>query len=432
MNATNWMQGFVRAALTPGVTTMMMIGSAQALAADPLADLPFRLTGGTPNLDVRFRYEYLHLDSPLPAALNENSAHANTLRVRLGYTTAAWNGLDGQLEYEGIETVGDDQYNSLSNSRGNYPAIPDAQVHEVNQAWLRYSGLPKTQIKYGRQRINLDNQRYIGGVAWRQDEQTFDATHLTSTLIPKTTLQYAHLDRINSFRNFAIEGRNTDQVDIDAHLINSSTAVLGKTLNVTGYGYFMDFGTVPGAAIGRLMSNSQTLGLRAIGSVPAGAMTLGYSLEYAVQQDWRGSTDRDHRYGLAEATIGWKKLKGLVGYEVLGGNGSTSFQTPLGTVHAFDGWADQFLITPTEGLRRIYASVGAGIGKTSLTAIFHDFSADAGPHFGNEVNLLASYPVLENFTLFAKFAAYFADEFPVVGGQATNVQRGWLYAEYKF
>lgn len=432
MNATNWMQGFVRAALAPTVTMTMMLGSTQAMATDPLADLPFRLTGGTPNLDVRLRYEYLKLDSPLAAPITRDAAHATTIRVRLGYTTAAWNGLDSQLEYEGLDTIGDDRYNSLSNGRSNYPAIPDAQVHEVNQVWLRYSGLPNTQIKYGRQRINLDNQRYIGGVAWRQDEQTFDAAYLTTTLIPRTTVQYAHLDRINSFRNFLISGRNTDQVDIDAHLINSSTSVIGKKLNLTGYGYFLDFGTVPGAAVGRLMSNSQTLGLRAIGQVPAGALTLGYSLEYAVQQDWRGSTDRDHRYALAEATVGWKKLKGLAGYEVLGGNGSTSFQTPLGTVHAFDGWADQFLITPTEGLRRIYASFGATVAKASLTAIFHDFSADAGPHFGNEADLLASYPVLDNFTLFAKFAAYFADEFPVVAGQATNVQRGWLYAEYKF
>ncbi len=427
MNATKGMQRLVR----PALATMMMFAGA-AMAADPLADLPFRLTGGTPNLDVRLRYEYLHLDNPLPAPLTQDTAQQVSVRVRLGYTTAAWNGLDGQLEYEGLDTVGDDRYNSLTNGRSNYPAIPDAQVHEVNQVWLRYSGLPKTQIKYGRQRINLDNQRFVGGVAWRQDEQTFDATYLNSTLIPKTTVQYAHLDRVNSFRNFAINGRNTDQLDIDGHLINSSTAILGKRLNLTGYGYFLDFGTVPGAAVGRLLANSQTYGLRATGSVPVKTLTFGYTLEYAAQQDWRGGIDKDHRYGLAEANVGWKKLKATAGYEVLGGNGVTSFQTPLATTHAFDGWADQFLITPTEGLRRAYASFGATVAKASLTAIFHDFSADAGPHFGNEVDLLASYPVLDNFTLFAKFAAYFADEFPVVAGQATNVQRGWLYAEYKF
>lgn len=431
MNATKGMQGVLRAAMSATSVAMIVFGSA-AQAADPLADLPFRLTGGTPNLDVRLRYEYLHFDDPLAAPVTQDTAQQTTIRVRLGYTTAAWNGFDGQLEFEGLDTVGDDRYNSLTNGRSEYAVIPDAQVHEINQVWLRYAGLPKTQIKYGRQRINLDNQRFVGGVAWRQDEQTFDAAYLSTTLIPKTTLQYAHLDRVNSFRNFVIDGRNTDQVDIDGHLINSSTVVLGKKLNVTAYGYFLDFGSVPGAAVGRLMSNSQTVGLRATGSLPVQALTVGYTAEYAVQQDWRGSVDRDHRYALAEATVGWKKLKGGVGYEVLGGNASTSFQTPLATAHAFDGWADQFLITPTEGLRRMYATFGATVAKTSLTAIFHDFSADAGPHFGSELDLLASYPVLDNLTVFAKFAAYFADEFPVVSGQAVNVQRGWLYAEYKF
>ena len=166
--------------------------------------------------------------------------------------------------------------------------------------------------------------------------------------------------------------------------------------------------------------------------MPVSAVTLGYSLEYAVQQGWRGSPDHDQRYFLAETVASWKILKATVGYEALGGNGISSFQTPLATTHAFDGWADQFLITPTEGLRRIYGSLGATVAKTSLTAIFHDFSADAGPHYGNEVDLLASYPVLDNLTVFAKYASYFADEFPVVAAQATNIHRGWVYAEYKF
>lgn len=431
MNATKGLQGVLRAAMSAISVAVICFGTT-AQAADPLADLPFRLAGGTPNLDVRLRYEALNLDDPLVAPIVENTAQATTIRVRLGYTMAAWNGIDGQIEYEGVDTIGDDRYNSLRNGRTSYPVIADAQTHEVNQAWLRYAGLPKTTIKYGRQRINLDNQRFVGGVAWRQDEQTFDAASLATTLIPLTTLQYAHLDRVDSFRNFLINGRNVDRIDIDGHLINSSTAVLGKQLNLTAYGYLLDFGVVPGASVGRLMANSQTWGLRATGTVPVAALNLSYSLEYAVQQDWRGSTDRDHRYGLVETALAWKKLKGTVGYEVLGGNGVSSFQTPLATVHAFDGWADQFLITPTDGLQRLYASMAATVGKTSLTAVFHDFSANAGPHYGNEADLLASYPVLENFTLFAKFAAYFADQFPVVAGTATNVRRGWLYAEYKF
>ena len=91
MFATKGMQGVLRAAISPlGVALMMAGGAAQA--ADPLADLPFRLTGGTPNLDVRLRYEALNLADPLAAPIIENTAQATTIRVRLGYTMAAWNG----------------------------------------------------------------------------------------------------------------------------------------------------------------------------------------------------------------------------------------------------------------------------------------------------------------------------------------------------
>jgi hypothetical protein len=30
-------------------------------------------------------------------------------------------------------------------------------------------------LTLGRQRINLDDQRFVGSVGWRQNEQTFDA-----------------------------------------------------------------------------------------------------------------------------------------------------------------------------------------------------------------------------------------------------------------
>src|SRR3546814_18226061 len=39
-------------------------------------------------------------------------------------------------------------------------------------------------VTVGRQRINLDDQRFVGSVGWRQNEQTFDAARLESTFGP--------------------------------------------------------------------------------------------------------------------------------------------------------------------------------------------------------------------------------------------------------
>ncbi len=416
------------------MSLLMTLTIGPARAADPLADLPYRLTGGTPNLDLRLRHEYVHVEDPLATPIVNNDANAVTVRVRLGYTTAAWNGLDAQLEYEGVDNIGDDRYNSFNNGRSAYTVIADAQVHEVNQAWLRYSGLPKTQIKYGRQRILIDNQRFVGNVGWRQDEMTFDGALLTSTYIPKTTFTYAHLDQVNSFRYFSIGGRNTDRIDIDGHIINASYAAIGSALKLTGYGYLFDFGLQPTGAAGRLLASTQTYGLRATGTLPAKPLTLSYALEYAKQLDYTGNpVNSDSRYWLIEGTAVWKKLKGIAGYEVLGGDGRTSFQTPLGTAHAFQGWADQFLITPVNGLTRAYLSAGVTVAKLGLTAVLHDFNAErGGQHYGSEVDFLASYPLFENCVLNAKFAAYFADKAPAVAGSAIDSQKTWLYLEYKF
>ena len=73
------------------------------------------------------------------------------------------------------------------------------------------------------------------------------------------------------------------------------------------------------------------------------------------------------------------------GYEVLGadtGVALTSFQTPLATLHKFNGWADKFLVTPPNGLRDLYALVGlyqarlAGFDSVGLTATYHDYDSD--------------------------------------------------------
>jgi hypothetical protein len=59
-------------------------------------------------------------------------------------------------------------------------------------------------------------------------------------------------------------------------------------------------------------------------------------------------------YWLGEGSVTYKGLTGLIGYEVLEGNGTIGFATPLATLHAFNGWADMFLTTPANGLKDFY------------------------------------------------------------------------------
>ncbi len=88
-------------------------------------------------------------------------------------------------------------------------------------------------------------------------------------------------------------------------------------------------------------------------------------------------------YWLGEGSLSYAGLTGLVGYEVLEGNGTIGFATPLATLHAFNGWADMFLVTPVNGLRDLYVRASYTLPADflemrSLTGIvtYHDYTTD--------------------------------------------------------
>ena len=150
-----------------------------AFAGDSFSDA---LIGGKPSLDARYRYESVSQENALKAA------NASTLRLRFGYETGEFKGFGMMLEGEHLSVVGTDNYNSTTNRKTTYSIIADPEFTEVNQAYLSYSGIPDTKLKYGRQRLALDNQRFIGNVGWRQNEQTFDAFTVVNKSLPATTI----------------------------------------------------------------------------------------------------------------------------------------------------------------------------------------------------------------------------------------------------
>lgn len=385
---------------------------ASAQAADPLENLRYALSGGTPNLDLRLRYEGVDQDNALKNAI------AGTARTRLGYTTGKWNQLDLQMEYEGVVAFGDALYdNNPAPTLGTpgYSVIPDPSGDELNQAWIRYAGIPDTVLKLGRQRIVLDNARFIGNVGWRQNEMTYDAVLLTNTSLPKTTVNLAFISNANNifFGDFRLHGQ----------LANIAYAPV-TWLKLVAYGYLLDFKDSVAAR-----QDTQTLGLRASGEIETGPGKFNYAVEYAQQSDYAeapAAVDAD--YSLLEAGYGTKAIGGKLGYENLGSNsGLFGLQTPLATLHAHDGWADQFLNTPATGLRNTYASVNGALGAWSGLLRYHLWQADfGGADYGNELDALVSYAVNDAFALSAKYADYNADTFSV------DTRKTWLMAEYKF
>ncbi len=159
------------------------LAGAVLMTADvAVAAEPFGVDGGTVSLNARFRLE--HVDQE---GINR-TADASTLRLALGYRTPKKQDIQGFIEGEVVESIGSARYNSRTNNRTSFPVVVDPDTVELNQAYLRYDGLPATGVVVGRQVINMANQRHIGAVGFRQNHQTFDALRVTNRYFEKVTI----------------------------------------------------------------------------------------------------------------------------------------------------------------------------------------------------------------------------------------------------
>ncbi|MEY4516526.1 MAG: hypothetical protein RL180_872, partial [Pseudomonadota bacterium] len=142
-------------------------------------------------LDARTRYEYVNDDS------TTDPAEALTVRIRPAFQTGTWSGLSGLIEGEATAAVVDD-YNSTRNNNIKHLNVVDPESAEINQLLLKYVYSPMFDATLGRQRINLDNQRFVGGVAWRQNEQTYDGLSFNLKPTKELGFYYAYINQVNT------------------------------------------------------------------------------------------------------------------------------------------------------------------------------------------------------------------------------------------
>lgn len=385
-----------------------------AACTDALAD---SADTGTWTANLRLRHEAVNDDAFL------RSAAANTARLRLGWERGAGAGFSFGLEGEGVAEL-NDRFNSGANGQTSYPGVADARALELNQAWIGWRG-EHGGAKLGRQRIVLDNQRFIGNVGWRQNEQTFDALALDARPSEAINLRYYWLDRVHRVAGDKAINPLARERRLHAHLGNASWTLPLGTL--VGYAYLVEDRDVATAS-------TRTLGLRWTGSRALGKTTLGWTLEHAAQDDHAENpnvVDADYWFG--EAGLGWRGVTWKLGWERLGGNGTTAFQTPLATLHAFNGWADKFLVTPLNGLddRYVLATGKLGTGrlqdKLDWTVAWHDYRADrGGADYGQEWNASLSFPLPAGLSGLVKVAEYRSQGF------ARDTTKVWLQLEWKY
>lgn len=103
-----------------------------------------------------------------------------------------------------------------------------------------------------------------------------------------------------------------------------------------------------------------------------------YTAEYAKQDDYKdGSKLIDNDYYRVGAGAGYGGWFLRIDQEKLSGNSdSKAFQTPLGTNHLFQGWADVFLTTPNEGIEDTILIAGGKVMDATIKAEHHFINSD--------------------------------------------------------
>jgi hypothetical protein len=395
--------------------------------------LPDAIAQGKFNLNVRLRYELV--DQEGVVAITEDS-HAPTIRTRFGYTSAPLYGFQGMVEGENIASLGPEHnYNAAgSNNQGDKPVVADPTTTELNQAWLSYSYTNLFSIKGGRQRLVLDNHRFVGDVGWRQNMQTFDAVTLEGKPLANLSLLYSYVWDVNRvFGDVSgLPAANTD-FDSNSHFLNAAYSGW-KYGKFAGYSYLLDLENGAGSANSAATYGGYFAGTTAVHE----KISLAYRAEFAWQTDYGDSLlDYEAEYFNVEVGANIKPFAFGGGYEVLGtdtnegpAGGSASFRTPLATLHAFNGWADVFLVTPPNGLRDAYGYAQVTLPwQMPLRFVYHKFDADSGSgDYGHEYDVVLSKSFGKNWSAMLKYAFYDGKDAPA----AFDVQKFWAQVEFNF
>lgn len=377
-----------------------------------------------PLLDARLRWENVDQEGL------ERQADAVTFRLRAGaqLTSGDWS-----LLAEGEGTAAPvERYDSGVNGKATFPIVADPENIELNRLQVQYHGIKKTLVTVGRQRINIEDQRFVGSSGWRQNEQTFDAVRLEFGDARGVRADLSYSWSVRTI--WGIDGRDARQQATGGNNVFATVSHPTPVGTLSGFAFLVDQDET---AVQGFRLSSQSYGVRLAGGRNLSATAkLNYTLSYASQSDWhRNPNNYRADYWLGDIGVEFGAAKLGMGHERLGADEGlplTSFQTPLATLHKFQGWADKFLTTPPNGIRDWYGSAGygwkeiAGLDAINATLVFHRFKSDRlGLRYGNEWDVMLSARK-SRWTATAKLAAYDADDF------ATDTCKLWLQLEWAY
>lgn len=210
----------------------------------------------------------------------------------------------------------------------------------------------------------------------------------------------------------------------DVHLAQVETD-LGAVGKASVFGLLTDFDSAAS-------QSTQTLGVRLTGARKLGpGLSTTWELEHAHQVD-HGANPKSFSLGYDQASVGLKteRSQAALVVERLEGDGVQAFQTPLGSLHGFQGWSDVIGVTPVTGVRDIFlrgAHSFAAPFALKLSGELHQFDTTvASDRLGREVDVMIAAPLAKGWTLEAGIA-----RFDSAGRLYPDATRTWVSLEFK-
>ena len=363
------------------------------------------LSDSTVKLNFRARYEGVDQDGI------DDTASALTLKSRITVNTGSFQGFSAGVEVDNIADI-IDNYNSTTNGETDYPVVADPAATDVNQFFLKYTA-DNFSATAGRQRILHNNLRFVGGVGWRQNEQTFDGYRFQVNPVKDFSVDYSYIYNVN--RIFGPDGPAAD-LHGQFHLLNTGYKI-NKEHKINAYAYLLDFDTAAGLS-------TDTYGVSYKGKFGPVMVNAAYAT-----QSEAGDNAADFSADYYNFELGTKvsSVTLLAGIESLGSDNGIGFSTPLATLHKFQGFADKFLGTPADGVEDIYLTAKTKVNGIKLSATYHDLSSDEGNRdLGSEIDVAAAYAFNKNYSVLVKLASYSADD------HASDTDKLWVQVAAKF
>lgn len=389
---------------------------------------PLALADASQQLDFSARSRYAEVD---------NSVQGRDLSVLLrADLNSHWNELlSSKIEVDYVKSFLPDDH-SDGVHLNNKPLIPDAPGADLNQALVSLK-LPDMIINLGRQRLNFDDQRFVGGNGFWQNEQTFDALNSRLQWQSNSNISYTYVANVNRILGDDATRDSYPSGSYGGYASQRPAELLGDHRHHTqllraewnewdysqlvGYGYFIRNKDLPS-------DSTNTLGASYSFNYKAELFKYRVQLEAATQARTQGNSSAQIPYYLVDAGLGINRLELSGRYEVLAAKNGTAFITPLGSLQDFLGWANNFSYVPSTGISDASLRLLWRAAPFRIDLRYHLFNQyHSSTIFGRETDLDLVYKPARKHSIALRYA-YFQPEHWAGDSQPTRK----LYLDYVY